>query len=207
MAVANVESPPDAVDKVYAESLFELVESRGGRERLEEIASELEEILEVLRENPRAREFMASMIIPAKQKEASLRRIFEGRVSPELLNLILLLNKKGRGTRFRRMATAFDQLMQERFGKVEVDVFARYPLSSEELERLRSMVQGALNREPVIYTYTDPKMVGGIKIRVGDRLIDASIDTRLREMRDKLKTEGASEVKRRFTDIFEDEQG
>ncbi|MEO1129494.1 MAG: ATP synthase F1 subunit delta [Planctomycetota bacterium] len=200
----RLDTPPDAVDKAYAKSLFELVESQGGRERLEEIASELEELVELARHQPELEEFVASRIIPATSKDRTLRAIFEGRISNVILNLMLLLNRKGRAGRFVRIAVAYDQLVQEQFGKVEVDIYTRYPIPQDQLQRLDEVLRTALRRDPVIYTYTDPSMLGGLKIRVGDSLLDASFTTRLRKMRELLKEEGSAVMRSRFEQSFED---
>lgn len=202
--IHSIETPPDAVDKVYAQSLFEVVEAKGGREALESVAAELDELVELGRGEPRLREFMGSRIISGDRREKSLRVIFEGRVSEYVLNVMLLLNKKDRSERFFRMARAFDEMLQEKFGRVEVDVYTRFALESEQLEGVRDAVQKALQREPVVYTYRDNAMIGGIKIRVGDMLLDASIDTRLRKMRERLKVEGAAEIRARFDSAVED---
>jgi F-type H+-transporting ATPase subunit delta len=121
------------------------------------------------------------------------------------MNLALLLNRKGRAGRFVRVAVAFDQMVQEQFGRVEVDVYTRFPMPADQLERLRGTLRTALSREPIIYTYTDPSMIGGLRVRVGDRLVDASFSTRLRKMRDLLKEEGGAEIKNRFPNAIEDD--
>lgn len=203
--MVRLDTPPDAVDKAYAHGLFALALEQGGRERLEEISSELDELVDVVRAEPRFEEFIASKIIPVEKKERSLRNILGGRVSEPVLNLALLLNHKGRAGRFVRVAVAFDQLVQERFGRVEVDVYTRFPMPADQLERLRETLRTALGREPIIYTYADPSMIGGLRVRVGDRLVDASFSTRLRKMRDLLKEEGAAEIKNRFDRAVEDD--
>jgi F-type H+-transporting ATPase subunit delta len=204
--MVRLDTPPDAVDKVYAKALFELAFEQGGRERLEALVAELDELVDLVRQIPEFEEFMASRIIAFPKKEASLRRMFEGKVSPEVMHLALLLQKKGRSGRFVRVAVAFDQLVQERFGRVEVDVYTRFPMPPDQMERLRDTLRAALGREPVVYTYTDSSMIGGLRVRVGDRLVDASFSTRLRKMRDLLKEDGAALIKARFEQAVEDNE-
>lgn len=203
--MVRLDTPPDAVDKAYAKALFELALEQGGRERLEELSAELDELVDVVRAEPRFEEFIASRIIPVEKKERSLRHILGDHVSKPILNLALLLNKKERAGRFVRVAVAFDQMVQERFGRIEVDVYTRFPMPADQLERLRGTLRAALDREPIIYTYTDPSMIGGLRVRVGDRLVDASFSTRLRKMRDLLKEQGAAEIKTRFDRAVEDD--
>jgi F-type H+-transporting ATPase subunit delta len=204
MAIPLIETPPDAVDKVYALSLFELAETQGGRAGLEALASECEELANVIRENRTLAEFFNSRIIPMRDKDRTIRAIFSGRVSDLLLRFLLVLNRKERVNRTLSILTACDQLMQERFGKVEVDLFTRFPLPAEQVESIRRRLQETLQREPIVHTYLDEEMIGGIKMQVGDKLIDASVATQLRRMRERLVEEGGATVRAKADRIIEE---
>ncbi len=198
---------PEALDKVYAESLFQLAESEGGgaegRQRLEALSGEMDELVELTRESPQLSEFLASRIIPTAHRERSLAAIFKGRVSPLLFDFLNILNRKERLSRLLPIASAFEHMVQERFGRIEVDLYTRHPIPKDQLTGIRDSLQKALGREPVVYTYTDPAMVGGIRMQVGDRMVDASIATRLRRMRETLSKDGASRLREGFNKAFE----
>lgn len=197
------DAPPEALDKVYAESLFELAEGEGGRDRLESLSGEMDELVELTRANPQLSEFLASRIIPTDQRERSLEKVFKGRVSPLLFNFLVILNRKERLSRLLPVASAFERMVQEKFGRIEVDVWTRHPLPQDQVASLRTRLHQALGREPVVYTYTDANMVGGIKMQVGDRMVDASVATQLRRMKEALSKEGASRLRERFDRAFE----
>lgn len=199
----RLETQPEAVDKAYAKSLFELVEQRGGRELLEEISSEFDELEEILRAMPRFEEFIASRIIGAEKKQVSLEHMFRGKISDLILDTMLLMNRKGRLNRFAPMAMAYQQMVEERFGRVEVDVYTRYAIPEDQLDSLKNRLQEVLRREPVVYPHTDSSMLGGMKLRVGDILLDASFDSRLRKMREMLRTEGAVLMRERVSRAFD----
>lgn len=200
----RLDTPPDAIDRAYAKGLFELADEKGGRALLEELAGEFDELVDLLRGNPKLEEFIASLIVPSKTKEVSLRKIFEGRIHQYVLNLMLLLNIKERDGRFVRVAAAFDELVQEKFGKVEVDVYTRLPIPEDQLSMIKSRLQAALQREPVMYAYTDDQMIGGVRIRVGDKLVDASFNNRLRLMQERLTEEGLASMRERASDAIDD---
>ncbi|MCA9306119.1 MAG: ATP synthase F1 subunit delta [Phycisphaerales bacterium] len=197
------DSPPEALDKVYAEALFDLAQSDGGRERLESLSGELDELIELTRGNAELSEFLASQIIPIEQRERSLEKVFQGRVSPLLFNFMVILNRKERLSRLLPIASAFERMVQEKFGRVEVDVWTRHPLPKDQVDSLRNRLQQALGREPIVYTYTDSSMIGGIKMQVGDRMVDASVATQLRRMKETLSKDGASRLRERFGKAFE----
>ena len=191
------ESPPEAVDRVYAESLFELADAEGGQARLEELSGELDQLVELTRENEELSEFMSSRIVAAAKREASLRSMMSGNISDLVLRFVLVLNRKDRLMRFLTVVAAFQEMVRQRFGKVEVDVFTRHPLSQEALEGIRERLRGAIGREPVVYAYTDESMIGGVKMQIGDRLFDDSIQTKVRNMTELLVRDGTTLMRSR----------
>lgn len=199
------DAPPEALDKVYAEALFDLAETdgSGGRERLESLSGEMDELVELTRANPELSEFLASRIIPTDQREKSLEKLFKGRVSPLLFNFMVILNRKERLSRLLPIANAFERMVQEKFGRIEVDVWTRHPLPQDQVASLKSHLHQALGREPIVYTYTDANMIGGIRMQVGDRMVDGSVATQLRRMKEVLSKDGASRLREKFGQAFE----
>jgi F0F1-type ATP synthase delta subunit len=108
-----IESQPDALSQVYARSLFELAESKGGRPTIESSLAELEEILELARSDARFSEFLASRVLPVAERSRSLEKIFRGAVSELVLRFLQVLNEKGRLGHLPAVAAAFDRLVQE----------------------------------------------------------------------------------------------
>lgn len=176
-------SHSDALAMTYARSLFELASAAGGQAKISEVAGELEQIVEIARSDKVFHEFIGSPIIDRNKREASLKRIFENRVTDLSLRFLLVLNDKGRLSHLDSIASAFDRLVQEQFGRVEVDVFTAAVLGSDQLAGLRQSISAALGKDPVLHPYTEPAMIGGVKLRIGDQLIDGSVATRLRRMK------------------------
>jgi F-type H+-transporting ATPase subunit delta len=198
------DAQPDALAEVYARSLFELAEARGGREAIETALGELEDILELTRTDPRFGEFLASRVLPFDARERSLERIFKGRVSDLTHRFLQILNEKGRLSHLPSIASALDGIVQKRFGRVEVDVYTATPLGADELADIRARLQSTLGREPIVHAYTEPAMLGGVKFQIGDRLIDGSLATRLRKFREQLSGRGAAEIRARAERIIDD---
>ncbi len=196
------ESPPEAVDKVYAKSLFELAEAEGDRDRLESLASELDEFVELTRAEAQLSEFMSSRILATKDRAGSLATMFEGRISDLLLRFLQVLNRKERLNRLLSIVAAYQEMVQEKFGRIEVNVYTREPISADQIASIKSRLQAATGREPVIYPYTVPSMIGGVKMQIGDRLFDDSIQTSLRNMTELVKDEGAAVIRTMPSDKF-----
>lgn len=196
----------DALAHVYARSLYELAEQAGGADKITEIGDELETICELTRMERDLREFFASPIINRKARGESLRRCFNDRITDLMLRFLLVLNAKGRLGHLESINTAYDQLVQEAFGRVEVDVWTPAPLDARQLAEITSHIQKALNKEPVIHAWTDPAMIGGIRLRVGDQLIDVSVAAKLKRLKNDLLVAGGSKVRAESGRFLQEDQ-
>ena len=195
----------DAVARVYAQSLLELADAAGGDEKIVETGGELSVIAEMIRDDAEVAEFLRSPIVDSEKRAESLRRIFEGRVSDLVLRFMLVLNGKGRLGEFGAMASGYDQLVNERMGRVEVDVMTvDGSLDPDQLALLGEKVKAKLGQEPVFHQYADESLIGGLVLRVGDQLIDGSVRGQLRRMREELLASGSTRVRAGADDFLAD---
>ncbi|MED6307370.1 MAG: ATP synthase F1 subunit delta [Planctomycetota bacterium] len=183
----------DEVAGVYARSLYELAHEAGGLDKAEEVYAELDAIVEMSRADPRLREFLSSPILGKGAREQALRSAFENRVSDMLLRFLLVANDKGRLGELSNIASALDAMLQKAHGRIEVDVYTASSdqIGEELLEGVVEKIRSATGKEPVLHKYSDPSMIGGIKLLIGDQLIDGSVATRLRRMREGIVGRGA----------------
>jgi len=198
-----IESPPDAAARIYARSLFSLIEGAGGREGVEAVLGELEEILELARADARFGELLSTPAVSGKDRAASLERIFRGRIGATTLNFLQVLSQKGRLAQLPSIVAAFDSLAQEKFGRVEVDVYTAEPLPADGIGAMRDRLSQVLGKDVVLHPYTDGSMIGGVKFRIGDQLVDASVATRLRKLKDQLDIGGAAALRSRLDSIID----
>ena len=187
----------DELANVYARSLYELADAAGGLEKIGEVHEELNAVVELARSDASFREFMASPIIGQNRRRDALRAIFDGKISDLLLRFILVANSKGRLGHLEQIAGAFDAHVQEAQGRVEVGVITASAdgASEELLEAVKSRIKSALGKEPVLHHSTDPSMIGGVKLQIGDELVDGSVATRLRRMKEEIIGNGATVVR------------
>jgi F-type H+-transporting ATPase subunit delta len=200
-----IEFQPDAVAKVYAQSLFDSVFAKGGQAAVEQTLAELDGLMELARSDSRFNEFLASRIIGVEKRSDSIGRMLLGKLSEPTVRFLQVLNDKGRLHAFPAVVSAFDSIAQEGFGRVEVDVYTATPMSEGDKQALAAQLQAKLGKPPVIHTYTDPSMLGGIRIQIGDRLIDASLGTRLAQLREQIATHGLPGIRAAADRIFKTE--
>ncbi len=193
--MALIETQPDALAKVYARSLIELAEEAGGRDQIESVLGQLEDILELARSDKRFGEFLSSQVLSSSHRARSLKAIFADRCDDLVLRFLQVLNEKGRLGHLPAITAAYDTLVQERFGRIEVDVYTAAPVDTAELESIKTRLGEILKKDVIVHPYTDDSMIGGVKFRIGDRLVDASLATRLRRLQDKLLEDGGARLR------------
>jgi F-type H+-transporting ATPase subunit delta len=115
-----------------------------------------------------------------------------------------VLNKKSRLDQLVGISEAYTQLLWERTGRIEVEVFSAKPLDENLAEIVRQRVGEALGKDAVLRNTVDEGLIGGLKLRVGDRMIDASVATRLSRIRESLNTSGAETVRSRSESLIQE---
>jgi len=195
---------PDALAKVYAKSLYQLADEHGGQTAVENTLGELEDILEISRSDPQFSEFLSSRVLKQKDRTKSLESIFAGKVSDLTLRFLMVLNEKHRLSHLIPIVEALDVMVQQKLGRVEVDLYTAQPIDSGEIASIKAQLNQALGKEAVLHPYTDPSMIGGVRLQIGDKLIDASLQTRLRKMRDQLADQGGSALRAAAERTFDD---
>lgn len=183
-------SQTDTLARIYAQSLFDLADQAGGRDKILEIADELEQVCELLRSDRAFADYCGSPVIDTARRATGLRSIFTNRITDLVLRFMLVLNTNGRLDRFETIQTAFDQLVQEAWGRVEVDVWTASPMHEDTRSMLATRLHEILGKEPVLHPWVDDRIIGGVRIRIGDQLIDGSVAARLRQFERTLRTEG-----------------
>jgi F-type H+-transporting ATPase subunit delta len=182
MARRNISSNnPTAV--AYARSILELANEKG---QAQEFGQELAAIGEVLRQNPSFAEFLADPGIGLTERTAALDKVFRGRASPLVMNLLGVLNSRGRLNLLGAVSEAYANLLDEQLGNVEVDVTVAQKLDNSQLEQVRQRVSQALGKKAVVHQYVDQEIIGGLVLRVEDRLIDASVKSQLEALRERM---------------------
>ena len=121
---------------------------------------------------------------PVDERTAFADRALD--VQPLALNLARLLISKGRSLDARAVAQAFGRLADEAEGVAQATVTAAIALSPEQVRDLEQRLGEALDRHVTATATVDPEIIGGLVIRVGDRLVDGSVRSRLKRLREEL---------------------
>jgi F-type H+-transporting ATPase subunit delta len=126
--------------------------------------------------------------VPLQGRLAVVDRLLSGRVPPGALNLVRLLVQRGRIDETGKVAFEFRRLLNRRRGVVEAVVTSAAPLTQDEVAALRSRLAAMIEGEVDLQVRVDDALIGGLTVRVGDQLVDASIRGRLERLRAQLVT-------------------
>ena len=181
MATATTRNTPIVMR--YARALLQLANHT---QQAEQMRAELEAVGQVLDANPTFGKMLADPGVSEAKRDTLIERAFRDRASPTMLNFLRLLNSKGRIALLEEIITGYDELLEEQLGNIDVDVTVAQPLTNDQLEQVRQKVSKSLGRNAVINQKVDPSIIGGLVLRVQDKLIDSSVRHQLEMMRRQL---------------------
>ena len=172
----------DSAPRRYAEAAFQIAERDGSLERwrkdLDSAAGELDEGSELLA-------ILANPALPLDQRRAVVEGVF-GKLAQPARNLVLLLVQRGRIEQLPRIASEFRRLDDDRQGIVHATATSAAPLTDTEKRALTARLEQMTGGRVALETDVDEGLLGGLVVRVGDRLIDGSVRGRLERLRNQL---------------------
>ena len=165
----------------YARALLEIATAKGEGDAY---ADQLAEFANALEADRQLRVFFESPKISPSDKKAVLEKSLGSQLSPEVFNLLRLLIDKGRQDLFIEIADTFEELLDEARGRHHVEIISPQPLSEGAKNNLIALLQSRLGGEIVPEESTDPEMLGGMVVRIGDTVVDGSLRTKLKHVRE-----------------------
>ena len=172
------------VSKTYGEALLELAKEE---KKLDLLFDEAKVVREILRANADFGKIMNHPKIPKEDKVKAAEEVFKGRVSGEMSGFLVLMIQKERYTELDAALTWFiDRVKEEKQIGVAVVTTAIKLDQAAQMKIRRRLLETTRYREMEMYYQVDPSIIGGMVIRIGDRVIDSSITTKLNELKKQL---------------------
>jgi F-type H+-transporting ATPase subunit delta len=134
----------------------------------------------------RASRAIDSPAVPFAKRREAVEQLLGKSVSPMALNLALALARRGRFALLPEISSDFDELVRRSRGIQSATVTTPAPLSKEELVAVKARVEQIAGGAVEMSTATDPSLIGGLRVMIGDLQIDASVSTRLARLRKQL---------------------
>jgi F-type H+-transporting ATPase subunit delta len=171
-----------AAARRYAEAAFEIAERDNALDRWRDdlrIAAEMTS-------DPRVARVLGSPRVRVADRDVVLEQLLGSRISPGALNLVRLLTRRSKLEMVPAVAAEFSRLLNLKRGIVSAVVTSALPLTPDEDRAIRAKVAQMTGTTVDIQTREDPALIGGLTVRIGDRLIDASVRGRLERLREQL---------------------
>ena len=165
------------VSKIYGDALFETAMEEG---RLDEFFVQVEAVKDILIKQKELFRLMDEPKIDREEKMEILKAVFGGRIAEELTGLLLILVEKGRFRETIHVLDYFLSRVKEQKGIGLARVISATRLSDVQKEKVeKRLLETTKYRTFEIDYEVDPALIGGIRIRIGDRIVDGSIRTKL----------------------------
>ena len=173
---------PGTSARRYAEAAFELAARDGSHDQW---ARDLETAAGIVADE-RVSGVLDNPSIPQSERQQLVQRILGPRVEGPALNLVRLLVERGRAELLPQVAAEYRRIANRHQGIVEAVVTSAAPLTTDETEALRRRIEVMAGTRIDLRTEVDESLIGGLTVKVGGRLLDASVRGRLERLREEL---------------------
>jgi F-type H+-transporting ATPase subunit delta len=180
---------------VYAKALLDTVEKAG---QTAAVIDEFDAVMaEVLDRYPKLEALLESALILPEEKSTVIDRIFGGHVSDVLVNFLKVVAHHGRLDCLRPIHHQTHDLYDKLRNRIPVTLSTATPLSAAAAQRIAKSLCDKLHGEPILQQRTDPALIGGAVIRIGDMVYDGSVANQLKNLREEMIQRTANEIQSR----------
>ena len=161
----------------YAAALFDLADER---KALDAVAGELQSLRAMLRESADLRRLIRSPVLSREEQAKAIAALAEkSNLSPLMRNFLGLLAQNRRLFALPEMIERFLAQLAERRGEVTAHVIAAQELTAEQRNAVHEQLRKAVGSKVALDLAIDPSLLGGMVVRLGSRMVDASLKSKL----------------------------
>ncbi len=167
----------------YAQALFDIGSERGC---IDKYAADLDLVSSTLSENKELAEAIYGQMLTVSAKKEIIRSVFAGHVDDITLNFLFVVLQKSRESYIEEMRKAFLQLIDEKNNVREAEVQVAAPLSAEQEAELQKSLSQLTGQNIRLSVQVNKEIRGGVVAKVGDRVYDGSVTTKLKALKEQL---------------------
>jgi ATP synthase F1 delta subunit len=169
----------EEIARVYARSLFEVAKEQ---DKLDVVREQLGEVADAVSADRELQIFFFSPYFSTEEKEEGLRKVIDG-ADPVVLNFLELLVEKHRMPALFRIRRVYDELWEHENKLLPVEITSAVELDDEIAKRIGDQIGEQTGQRVELTKTVDPDIIGGLVLRVGNSILDASIRNRLDNLR------------------------
>jgi F-type H+-transporting ATPase subunit delta len=174
---------PSTVARPYAEAAFKLADEAGALAKWSEMLAALAQVAK----DPRVRAAVGDPNLSDAQVAGLFIAVLGGKLTGEAENFVRVLAHNGRLELLPAIREQFEALKNEREGVVEAEVQSAFELSAAQLKDLVQRLEKKTGRKVRVHVAVDRELIGGVKIVLGDKVIDGSARAQLGALETALK--------------------
>ncbi|GAB6099486.1 F0F1 ATP synthase subunit delta [Halanaerocella petrolearia] len=174
----------EQVAEKYAQALFELAQEE---DNLEATLTEFADLTTMVQESEELNQVLHHPELTGEQKKELFAKVFADELSNDLFNFVKLLIDKSRETLLDLIYQQFKKLVDKEANRLEVEVRSPIELSQEQQERLQTKLAEQLNKDIKLEVEIKPDLIGGLVLKIGDKIIDGSLASQLENLNQNLK--------------------
>ena len=169
----------------YAAALFDLAKEQ---KQLNEVANDFKALSALLDESVDLRRLVHSPVISADEQAKALKAVLtKAGSAPLTLNFVLLIARNRRLFALRDMMRNYSSLLARERGEVTADVATAHPLTEAQLTQLKDVLRINIGKDVQVNTRVDAGLLGGLVVKVGSKMIDSSLRTKLNNLKVAMK--------------------
>ena len=169
----------------YASALFDLARDQ---RQIESVGHSLDALGQALLDSKDLAELVSSPLVSRDEAGKAFAAIApELNLDPITTNFVGVLARNGRKGELRNVIRAFRRLAAEHRGETSADVITARPLKDDQIAALKAQLRARAGRDVTLDTQVDPDILGGIVVKLGSQMIDASIRTKLNRLASAMK--------------------
>lgn len=172
----------------YAGALFELAIDSG---ELDTVAKDMNAFGKLLSESEDLRRLVSSPVFSAEEQQSAISAVLDkSGIKGLVANSLLLITHNRRLSAISDIIKAFNALHARHKGEVSAEVTSAVELSDDQLKELKSTLKAAVGQDVDLIKSVDPTLLGGLIVKVGSRMIDSSLRTKLNNLETTMKEVG-----------------
>ena len=169
--------------KKYTQALFKVAVKEND---IIQISDRLHSVRSILKSVPELNQLLITRRVKVQDKMNILKNILSDKISDIEMDLMVLLMENGHMMLFGEVIKRFDYLQDKDTEVIKVQITSSSRLSDDEVQRISLNIENKIQKKVDVTMETDTSIVGGIKLRVGNSLIDGSVSNHLQKIRDTL---------------------
>ncbi|MDF2569022.1 MAG: atpH [Sporomusa sp.] len=175
----------------YAQAIYEIASEKA---MLDTVEKQLKLVEATISGHADLATLMYHPLVPAPSKKETINRVFAGDLDAFVQNFLLLLIDKRREPALPAIIREYIRLANEARNIAEAEVFTAKELSAEQLDALAAKLSKVTGKNVVLKTTIDQELIGGVVVKIGDKLIDGSVARQLKALKTALLTTQATAV-------------